>query len=86
MGELKFCACKRHKKKVLVHLCTSRRQLRVCARRRRSNLKHSFGLFRQGHVVYPHGKAEGVREEDGSVHWVDRTVSDMEQCGRVVEA
>lgn len=36
--------------------------------------------------MYSHGEAEGVGEEDGSVHWVHRTVSDMEQRGRVVEA
>lgn len=36
--------------------------------------------------MYPHGKAEGVSKEDGSVHWIDWTVSDMEQRGCVVEA
>lgn len=74
------------RKRVLICLCTSWLQLRVRSQCRRSNLEHSFGLFRQGHVVYPHGEAKGVSEEDGSVHRVDRTVSDMEQCGCVVEA
>lgn len=73
-------------KAVLIFLCTSRLRLWGRARCRRSNLEHGFSLFRQGNVVYPHGEAEGVGEEDGSVHRVDRTVSDMEQCGRVVEA
>lgn len=50
------------------------------------NLKHSFGLFGKGHIVYPDGKAEGICEEDGSVHWVDRTVPDVEQCCCVVKA
>lgn len=50
------------------------------------DLKHGFGLFGQGHVVYPDGKAEGIREEDGSVHWVDRAVPDVEQCSCVVKA
>lgn len=36
--------------------------------------------------MYPDGKAEGVCEEDGSVHWVHRTVPDVEQCSCVVEA
>lgn len=81
----------------VLHLkATQKRDLLLCASHvsglgfcswcRRVNLKHSFGLFRQGHVVYPHGKAEGVSEEDGSVHWVNGTVSDMEQRGCVVEA
>lgn len=42
------------------------------------NLKHGFGLSGEGHIVYPDGKAEGICEEDGSVHWVDRTVPDVE--------
>lgn len=50
------------------------------------NLKHSFGLFGKGHIVYPDCKAEGICEEDGSVHWVDRTVPDVEQCCCVVKA
>lgn len=36
--------------------------------------------------MYPDGKAEGVGEEDRSVHGVDGAVSDVEQRGRVVEA
>lgn len=36
--------------------------------------------------MYPNGKVEGICEEDGSVHRVHRTVSDVEQCGCVVEA
>ncbi len=34
----------------------------------------------------PDGKAEGIREEDGSVHGVDGTVPDVEQRGCVVKA
>lgn len=36
--------------------------------------------------MYPDGEAEGIGEEDRSVHGVNGTVSDVEQCGRVVEA
>lgn len=36
--------------------------------------------------MYPDGKAEGVCEEDGSVHWVDRAVPDVEQRRCVVKA
>lgn len=51
-----------------------------------THIKHGFGLFGQGHVVYPDGKAEGICEEDGSVHGVHRTVPDVEQCSCVVKA
>lgn len=36
--------------------------------------------------MYPDGKAEGICEEDGSVHGVHRTVPDVEQCSCVVKA
>lgn len=36
--------------------------------------------------MYPDGKAKGICEEDGSVHWVDRAVPDVEQRGCVVKA
>lgn len=50
------------------------------------NLKHGFGLFGQGDVVYPDSKAEGICEEDGSVHRVYRAVPDVEQRSCVVKA
>lgn len=36
--------------------------------------------------MYTDGKAEGVCEIDGSVHWVDGAVPDVEQCSCVVKA
>lgn len=51
-----------------------------------AHIKHGFGLFRQGHIVYTDGKAEGICEIDGSVHWVDGAVPDVEQCSCVVKA
>lgn len=33
-----------------------------------------------------YGKVEGVGEIDGPVHWIYRTVSNVEQGGRVVKA
>lgn len=51
-----------------------------------AHVKHGFGLFGQRHVVYPDGEAEGVGEEDGSVHRVHGAVPDVEQSGRLVEA
>lgn len=33
-----------------------------------------------------YGKVEGISEVDGPVHWIYRTVSDVEQGGCVVKA
>lgn len=51
-----------------------------------AHIKHCFGLFGEGHVVYPDCEAEGICEEDGSVHRVHGAVPDVEQCGCVVKA
>lgn len=51
-----------------------------------THAKHGFGLFRQRHVVYLDGKAEGVGEEHGSAHRVYRAVPDVEQSSCVVKA
>lgn len=36
--------------------------------------------------MYPDGKTEGIREENGSVQRVNGTISDVEQRSRVVKA
>lgn len=36
--------------------------------------------------MYPDSKAERICEENGSVHGVNRTVPDVEQCSCVVKA
>lgn len=36
--------------------------------------------------MYPDGKTEGICKENGSVHWVNRTVSNVKQCSCVVKA
>lgn len=36
--------------------------------------------------MYAYGKVESISEVDGPVHWIYRTVSDVEQGGCVVKA
>lgn len=48
-------------------------------------IKH-LNIFRKGNIVDAYCKAEGVGEVDGPVHWIYRTVSDMEKGGCVVKA
>lgn len=36
--------------------------------------------------MYPDGKTEGICKENGSVHWVNRTVPNVKQCSCVVKA
>lgn len=50
------------------------------------NLKHGRGLFRQGHVMYPDGKTEGISKENRPVHRVNRTIPNVEQRSCVVKA
>lgn len=50
-----------------------------------THVKHGFSLFGQGHIVYLDCKVEDICEKYGSVHWVNRTVPDMEQGGCVIK-
>ncbi len=49
-------------------------------------IEHSLGFFWKWHIVDAYGKVESIGEVDGPVHWIYRTVSDVEQGGCVVEA
>lgn len=50
-----------------------------------THIEH-LGIVRKGNIVDAYGEVEGVGEVDGPVHWIYRTVSDVEQGGRVVKA
>lgn len=45
-----------------------------------------FDIFMEGNIVDSYGEVKGVGEVDGPVHWIYRTVSDVEQGGCVVKA
>lgn len=59
---------------------------KIVKARKIAHIEHCLGFFGKGHIVDAYGKVESISEVDGPVHWIYRTVSDVEQGGCVVKA